>query len=36
VSSARHACVSYHVPQVDVTPLLENTFKTVPQGKKKK
>lgn len=36
VSSARHACVQCHVPQVDATPLVENTFKTVPQGKKKK
>lgn len=31
VSSARHNCVQCHVPQVDAPPLVENTFKTVPQ-----
>ena len=37
VSSARHACVQCHVPQVDAAPLVENTFQTVPQtGAKKK
>lgn len=32
VSSARHNCVQCHVPQVDAPPLVENTFKTVPQS----
>lgn len=36
VSSARHACVQCHVPQVDAAPLVENTFQTVPQGGAKK
>lgn len=35
VSSARHNCVQCHVPQVDAQPLVENTFRGVPQGKGK-
>lgn len=36
MSNARHNCVQCHVPQVDAPPLVENTFKSVPQQAKKK
>lgn len=35
VSNARFNCVQCHVPQVDAPPLVENTFKTVPQTQAK-
>jgi nitrate reductase (cytochrome), electron transfer subunit len=35
VSKARHNCVQCHVPQADATPLVDNTFKTVPQPQPK-
>lgn len=35
VSKARHNCVQCHVPQADAAPLVENTFKTVPQPQPK-
>lgn len=35
VSSARHNCMQCHVPQTDTAPLVENTFKGVPQPKPK-
>lgn len=36
VSPARYQCTACHVPQVDARPLVQNTFRSVVEAKKKK